>query len=230
MEKSKIIEKLFYDIVTFSYLVLPALYLLSNPKTKYTFLLCMYGIVAFTLLLSFPTLPKYLKKIHVSVYTIFEYISFASILFFAITNKKYRSIIIALSIGFSTFQVFYFMTTKIGRLDSIPVGIETILIFFYIFLLLYEQFKNPEVTSVLNTYSFWLALGMLLYLGGCFFFNIMINYISEKEIDSYLFLTYIPEVLKNLFFSVAIYLYTKIAHKLNHKRTKSDSVPYLDTI
>lgn len=228
MEKSKTIEKLFYYIVTWSYLALPAFFLLFRPKKTYTAIIASYGIIAFTLLLLFESLPLNLKIIYVCLYTIIEYLFFSTLLYHTIVSSIYKRYILILSCCFVIFQLIYFFTVEIGRLDSVPVGIETILIFMYIFMVFYEQFKNPQMGSILNTYSFWLALGMLLYLGGSFFFNIMINYISSKDISKYLYITYVPEILKNLFFAIAIFFYVR--NPSLTKLSKSNSVPYLDMI
>ena len=229
MEKSNTIEKLFYYIVTSTYLILPVLYLILQPKKKYSLIIAVYGIVAFTLLFCLENaFPKNLIPLFVCIYTSLEYLFFSSFLYLIIKSKSAKKVILVLSCLFIVFEIIFFLTGEIGRLDSIPIGIETILIFLYVFIVLYEQFKNIETHSMFSTYYFWLALGLLIYLGGSFFFNIMINYISSKEMSKYLYITYIPETLKNIFFAIAMFLNVK--NSGGDKFSKAKSVPYLDMI
>lgn len=228
MDKIQIIEKLFYYIVTYSYLILPLLFISLNPKKKEVLIIAVYGIVTFFALLFFKEVPKDFKTIFVCAYTLTEYSFLALLLYLNIQNKKYKKIIILFSILFAVFQTIYLLTAHIGRLDTVPIGIETILLFIYIFILFYENFKNPKVNYIYGNHSFWLAVGILIYLGGSFFFNILINHISRNQLDKYLFLTYFPEIIKNIFFAIAIIIY--IRKPINSLSTQQSSVPYLDMI
>lgn len=114
------------------------------------------------------------------------------------------------------------------RLDSIPIGIESIILFVFILLLFYEQFKIAKNTSVISSPWFWFSTGLMIYLAGSFFFNILVNNIDKKLGMEYWHVTYVFDAVKNLFFSIGL-IY--VAHSPNKSSIeKSSSVPFLDMI
>jgi hypothetical protein len=113
---------------------------------------------------------------------------------------------------------------KYKTLDSIPIGIETILIFVYTIYYLYELFKNPEVQFINRTFSFWFVLGIVVYLSGSFFFYILANHVPIEELSKYWPLTYVFDIVKNIFFAIGIYIYAKQFSKKKNQK----SIPYLD--
>ena len=105
-----------------------------------------------------------------------------------------------------------------------PVGIETILILVYTFIYFQQYFNENRTTYIYNDPNFWIIVGILIYLGSSFFFNILANEVSKD----YWHLTFIPEIIKNVLFSLSIILYKD---KLNdNNKIKSANVPYLDLI
>jgi hypothetical protein len=121
------------------------------------------------------------------------------------------------------FQIFFYFTAHYHVLDSIPIGIETILIILYIFCLFYEQFQRPDVVSLYYNYWFWFILGILFYLSSTFFFNILAN-TEKKTAEEYWFLTYIIETIKNIFFAVGMVAFAK----QTSDKSKTVYVPNLD--
>ena len=112
-------------------------------------------------------------------------------------------------------------------MDSVPIGIETILIFIYIFCFFYESSKLTKDNYIYNQYCFWIAVGILIYLGGSFFFYILIDHLDKAEIDSFGNLTFLAEIIKNILFSAAILIYARQPKKTSKK---PPTVPYLDMI
>jgi hypothetical protein len=111
------------------------------------------------------------------------------------------------------------------NMDSIPIGIETILIFIFIFFFLYEQLKDVKDLPIYSNYFFWVAIGLFIYLGGAFFIYLMAaNTLTDTEIDKYWFFTYIVEAIKNLLFAVAVFVHSKNPNKTNSNQV----VPNLD--
>ena len=194
-----------------------------KEKKGFPLAITLYAILAFTLLRTFEYLPLNLQYVYLVLYTIFEYLFFTHLIFVSIKNKKIKHLILVLSVCFILFQAFF--GSKIHRLDSISVGIETILLFIYIFLFFYDHSKSNKTSYIYNHPTFWVSVGILLYLGGSFFFNILVNYMTSAEYDSYWHYTYFAEILKNILFAVAV-LITSKQHKLNS--LKQSQVPYLD--
>lgn len=122
---------------------------------------------------------------------------------------------------FTIFQIIYYFLGKETKLDDIPVGIETILIFIYIFFFFYHHFNTVD-QYIYQNYCFWILLGILLYLGGSFFFNLLSNYLDRK----YWYITYIIETVKNILFFVGLIVFVINSDKAN--LDKKPNVPYLD--
>lgn len=230
MEKSKVIEKLFFDIVTYSYLLLPAGLLVAKKNYRKEIIpvtIASYGFVFFWLLFFYKSVPKNLIHYYQSAYTFLEYSVFAFIFWRNIRLKKLKNFIILASVIFFIFQIIYATTAKKNRLDSVPIGIETILILIYIFFFFYEFSKTLTGSYIYNHYCFWISVGILIYLGGSFFFYILINHLSKDQVEAFGNLTYLAEIIKNALFTSAIFIYVRYPFK---PKEKSPSVPYLDMI
>lgn len=186
-------------------------------------IITLYSIVAFALLSIFRYLSDNLVSVYFVVYTAFEYIFFSLLILTALKSRKIRLIIFSYSIIFLLFQIIFGLTSH--RLDSISIGIETILIFISIFLFFYDHSQSNKAGYIYNHPVFWLSVGLLLYLGGTFFINILVNYMSKDEYENYWHLTYFAEIIKNILFAVSI-LIPSHQYKLNP--INSSNLPYLD--
>jgi len=216
-------------IVTYSYLLLPLCFILINGKFKHRILalLVLYGTLFFGVLFIFQSLPQnFLNNYFLGFYTLLEYSFFAYFFWFSIQSKRFRKIIIIISILFFLYQFYYITSANFTKLDSISIGIETILVFIYIFYFFYEFSKNTKDVFIYNHYGFWLAVGIMIYLGGSFFFYILINSLTESEIDKFSNMTYVAEITKNLLFAFSIFIYKK--HPVNKPQNHSKNIPNLD--
>ena len=231
MDKIQTIEKLFYYIVTFSYLLLPTTWLLYRDKSRPSPHIGIYGLVVFILLkVVFDNLPIKYQLVYLDLYTLLEYLFFTYLLVINIQSSKLRRLPHIGSIMFVGFLVFQivsqaFFDGKMQRLDSMSVGIETILLFVYIFLFFYDHSRNIRMGYIYNHYAFWVSVGILIYLGGSLFFNILANVMTSHEFYSYWHYTYIAEILKNVLFSFAMVM---IFRQHKNKPANSTHLPYLD--
>ena len=166
------------------------------------------------------------RRLYYGGYTLIEYLSFALIFWLIINNTTFKKVIVALSILFILFQVAYYSTVKFRRLDSVPVGIETIIIFIYIIYYLFEQFKSTKAQSLYENYLFWVCIAVMFYLAGSFFFYILANHLDKSQISEYWYLSFNADIIKNTLFAIAILVYAR----KNHEIKKSTSIPYLDMI
>jgi hypothetical protein len=228
--KSKHIEKLFYYIVAYSYLLLPLSFLIAKKKYKSNIpiLLTVYGLVCFVFLFFYWDFSKNLRVNLQSIYTFFEYSVFAYVFYINIKNRVIRNIIVAISVLFFCFQTFYIFYRETSRLDSIPIGIETIVLLFYIIYFFYQFSKELSTTYIYNHYAFWISVGVLIYLGGSFFFFILVDHLSNDQREAFGDLTYVTEMIKNILFSVAIF--TVYKYPFQKIKNHQDSIPYLDMI
>ncbi len=231
MDKIQIIEKLFYHIVIYSYLFLPLTWLFHRTKDRVSLSIAIYGVIVFLLLKAvFEYLPFEIQLIYLDAYTLSEFLFFTFLLSISIQNKRVKQIIFFLSflfVGFLTFQIISqaILRIKVQRLDSISVGIETILLFIFIFLFFYDHSKYNRAGYIYNHQIFWISVGILMYLGGSLFFNILANYMTSHEFDSYWHYTYIAETLKNILFSLALLISSRQSKSNSLNQSK---IPYLD--
>jgi hypothetical protein len=230
LDKIQTIEKLFNLILILSYLLIPVICLILRKKDKIFVVLAVYGSIFFCLLLLWDQLPtRDAKILYQYVYTTLEYIFFSYFLWSSIQNVTFKKIIFFLSICFVAFQVTYYLVNNTLRLDTIAIGIETILLLVYIIYFFYEYFNNVKFTSIINHYCFWLSVGILVYLGGTFFFNILAEqHAVQNFIDDYWYFTYLADTLKNILFIAAIFV--AIKYRNNFIKPEMKNVPYLDMI
>lgn len=193
--------------------------------------MALYGIVAFTLLILFEYIALELGygKEYLFTYTFQEFLFLGTVLYLNIKTPLFRKIVIALAIAFVVFDVLFYLYGNVKRLDSIPVGVETIILFIVIFLFLFEHFKASKASYIYNHNGFWISVGILVYLGGSFFFNILVNIMPEAEADKYETYTHVADILKNFLFVVAIWIFSKQQDQ-NTIRQEKTTVPFLDMI
>jgi hypothetical protein len=134
----------------------------------------------------------------------------------------FKLIVIILSVSFFLFQVLYFFADHKKKFDSIPIGIETILIFVFIFFFLYEQLKEAKNQTIYSHYFFWISIGLFIYLGGSFFIYILANSFNSKDLIKYWFFTYVVELIKNLLFATALLIYSNNPIEKNFKQPLPD--------
>ena len=185
----------------------------------------IYGLTFFSLLtLSFYNVIR-ITSFYNSLYTFLEYFFLTAILWNNIAIKKLRVVILICSLLFVLAQILTY-TISDSDWDSIPIGIESILVFVYVIFFFYQNFRNNYDQFIYDHHCFWLSIGMMIYLGGTFFFNLLGNYIDHSDIDKYWFLTHIADIIKNIFFCVALIVYSR--SNLHEKVFHHSSVPYLD--
>jgi len=218
------------DIVTYSYLIFPLFLLLFRTKFReiFLFLLAFYGLSFFFLIFFDDSIPKNIKKYYQGFYTFLEYSFFTCFIWMNIRSINFKKFIALISLLFIIFQFYYVTNTSPQRLDSIPIGIETILIFIYIFYFLFEFSKSSKDVFIYNHYNFWISVGIMIYLGGSFFFNILVNSLDKGEIAKYVNVAYIAEIIKNLMFVFSVFIYKKFPLNKIHNHAKN--IPNLDMI
>lgn len=157
--------------------------------------------------------------------TFTEFLFFSLFFFFIIKNKILRRLILAIIPLFLVFQILYSVYGPEVRFDAVPSGVEAILVFSYIILFFFEEMNQVNTKQFFyQNYSFWICFGIMFYLAGTFFFFIMANAGTLKQVKEYWFVTYIIEIIKNLLLAYAVYVY---AHNHRHVNAKKE-LPNLD--
>jgi hypothetical protein len=115
-----------------------------------------------------------------------------------------------------------------ARLDSVPIGIESILLMTYIVFYFFNEFKTITTENVYDRPTFWLAIGVFIYIGVTFFFNILANSLIKEDFSKYYYYSYFGDIFKNLFFAIGIIFFSKTG--TNERKKTINKVPYLDMI
>ena len=210
MAKTKTIENLFNYLASYSHFLPIICFILSYRKSsssRVLWIIVIYSLYNYLTDLGLIYLTHRPTRVFLySSFTFFEYFLFASAIYLTIRNKAFRRFIIGTSISFFVFIVIYNLYVKVIGIDSIPIGIEAIFILIFSFYYLYEQMKDPENLFVYSRFSFWVVLGMMLYLAGSFFIYIYASRLDASEVGKYWIFTNIFSILKNIFFTIAILL------------------------
>ena len=69
---------------------------------------------------------------------------------------------------------------------------------------------------IYSRYSFWIVLGLMLYLAGSFFIYIYASQIPSAEVAKYWIFTNIFSIIKNLLFSIAILVNSRKIESIKH--------------
>lgn len=234
-------EKLFFYIVRYSYLLLPiaaVIYFILKGKNKPLLtIIGVYGLIIFIMLNLYDFIVSYsltkpiYAQIYQSVFTFIEFSVFSMLIYKILAHKNFKKLIL-ISMGlFLIFQVAFIFTAQIQKLDSVPIGVETILIFVFIMLFFYERFQDITAEPLFAHPGFWLSLGMLLYLGASLFFYLLINYLDPQQRGMYGFITYIADITKNLLFVLALFVSLSNERSAKAREPKhTGPIPFLDMI
>ncbi|HVG11422.1 MAG TPA: hypothetical protein VM843_00400 [Flavisolibacter sp.] len=159
------------------------------------------------------------------IFTFLEYAFFSYFLYINIYNLKFKRFILVSSVLFTVFMIFYFAFANPKSLDSIPVGIETILVLIFSFFYLFEELNRSSPDVIYKKYQFPVVTGIMIYLAGSFFIYVYASQVSHDTIAQYWFLTNAFYVLKNLLFILSLFMSVK---RSNIKPTSTELRPYLN--
>lgn len=148
-----------------------------------------------------------------ATFTPIEYLVFTYFLLSNISYRGFKKIIIFSSIFFVVFTIFYNIYADLHKIDSTPIGIESILIFIYSFFYFYEQMKDTSTLFIYNKYHFWIVIGYLIYLSGSFFIFIFTNQLDDELLNQYWFITSVSYSTMNILFAIGFYIKAKSAKR-----------------
>jgi hypothetical protein len=222
------IESLFYWLTFISDLFVILFFILLLKRDKLlgsAWLILVYTFVNFAINLTFELFPSRNVLFVYSIFTFVEYALFTGFIFSFIKNKAFKKIMIAASGLFTLFLPIYYTTFDQGRsIDSVPIGVETLLILLFCFYYFYEQMNDLDNHYIYNRYHFWITIGIMLYLAGSFFIYIFANHVDKDTRSQFWFLTYFFYVVKNSFFIIGLNNYKKRAKNISIKNL----YPYLN--
>lgn len=207
---AKTIENLFLYIAIYSSL-LPILFyviFLFFVKRLVTYvplrLVIIYASVEFITNILTLEIPMEATIALYSVFTLIEYLLFAAIFWKAFENRFAKKILLGSSIAYSIFWGLYKVFGKYSVLDSVPIGVASIIVMVYIFYFFYQEMENITDTFLYNRYTFWIASGILIYLAGSFFLYVLANQVDSKTRHAYWIFANMCTTVKNISFFLSI--------------------------
>ena len=182
------------------------LVLFKRKKQNWSTIILLYFIYC---LLSDLFLDQISKKffqteiVSFRIFTVVELICF-SIIFYKINYsvRTKRTILLGSSLFFLSI-IIDLLTNSIENFDSLPTGVESILILFYCILTLYEQISTGKP---LYSFPVLFAFSLILFFSGTFFLFIMSqnNFENEEFSTLYDYIVAISKILMTLLMSVGI--------------------------
>ena len=229
---AKTIEDLFYSIAFYSDIIILLLFLIFFKETRTSkglwliVIYCLYDILT-NKALDYFSENNFLKAYSIAYhsFTFIEYSIFSIFISLQIKNKLFRNIIAWSIPAFGLFLLLYHKVLVLHTkgVDSVPIGIETILILLYAFYYLYEQMNDLSGALIYDKYSFWVITGIMIYLAGSLFIYTFANY-DRTVMHQYWFLTNVFYIIKNILFAISIILFVK---QLRNPRPK-EYYPYIN--
>jgi hypothetical protein len=139
------------------------------------------------------------------LFTFVEYSLISLFLYSIITSKKFKKAIVILSVLFFAFSIYDMLQSRSITFDSIPTGIECILILSYSIFYLFEKINNPNTLFLYATSEFWIITAFIIYFSGTFFLFIYSqSYYQNPDFQvTYSIVVGSFTILKNLMLSIA---------------------------
>ena len=192
-----------------------ALFFSIKKKTNGLWLLAIYLFYSILtdLVLNKLSLKYFQSEIYsYRLFTIIEFFLLSIYLFKELISSNYRTFIKISSIIFSLFVVFDLATGTLNEFDSIPTGVESILILSSSVLLLYERIiKNEDY----NVSSIWISIGLVLFFSGTFFLFILSesNFNNSGFSKTYSYILASFKIISYCLFSVGMIFENKLPFK-----------------
>ena len=192
-----------------------ALFFSIKKKTHGLWLLAIYLFYSILtdLVLNKLSLKYFQSEIYsYRLFTIIEFFLLSIYLFKELISSNFRTFIKISSIIFSLFVVFDIATGTLNEFDSIPTGVESILILSSSVLLLYERIiKNEDY----NVSSIWISIGLVLFFSGTFFLFILSesNFNNSGFSKTYSYILASFKIISYCLFSVGMIFENKLPFK-----------------
>jgi len=138
----------------------------------------------------------------ISVFAMCEYAFFSVFFYLCIQNRKFKNLIILISVIILSFEFFLYYSHK-TNFDFWVALITAILIVIYSISFFYEQVNLPSVLIIYQSYSFWVVVGCIIYLSGTLFLFLYTSDLKDKQNSSLWIINDAFEIVKNIFFSIA---------------------------
>lgn len=148
-------------------------------------------------------------------FTLVEFALFCSYLYFSINQKKFKKIIPIAVLIFTISVIIDLSNLSFNDFDSLPTGIESIIILSLSILCLSEILNSSDLFRKPKA---WISFGLILYFSGSFFLFILSkNNLNNQEFaNQYAIIISIFNIVKNISFFIAILVERKFNLNFNY--------------
>jgi hypothetical protein len=214
---TKTIENLFIYSATYTALLPVILFFIYFQRTKNSRLLIILITYSWyeltTNLISFYISDASVVILY-AIFTIAEYLLFAYCFYLVIKKPIIKKIIGVSCLFFVIFSIIYSLSVQYKILDSLPIGIETLLILTFSFYFMYEQMEEPSQILIYHRFPFWIVSGIMIYLAGSFFIYIFANQVDKQTRHEYWVFQNAFTIIKNFFFTISLMVFVKDSKKI----------------
>ena len=190
------------------------------------FLSCLLLFIIAYSIDHFVTDNKRFRRLLINLFTFIEFISLSLFIWINLTTKLSRTILAVLSFLFIGFLIYFNFTSHFKRIDSIPIGIESIIIISFSFYFLYERTKSLSTRFIYNDYRFWIIIGMIIYLAGSFFIYLYGEQLDPSAWKKFRYITLIFFIIRTIFFAIGILIFVKTPEE--KPKLINKNIPFLD--
>ncbi|HUR12001.1 MAG TPA: hypothetical protein VM012_11555, partial [Flavitalea sp.] len=115
----------------------------------------------------------------------------------------------------------YFSSTNYS-IDSLTITVEYLFIIIYCLFYLFEEITDPNNSIIYSSFKFWIVIGIFLYSTGTFFFFMQSDKMSDAEWEQWSPINHVFTLIKNLFFTIAIFMRKNNSHDTIQQKTEGN--------
>ena len=154
------------------------------------------------------------------LFTIVEYSIITYFIFQLIESTLFKRLIKTGSMIFIIVSILDIYTSSFTSFDSLPSGLESILVLSYCLFFVYEKMTSTDFSF---NGTIWITIGFILFFSGTFFLFILSqnNFKDSSFLLTYGYIVAIFNIIKNLFISIGIVSELNNTKRTSHKLQKA---------
>lgn len=182
---------------------------MGSIKNNSILLICTYSFYSFfsdIFLSRFFQLHLGSEILSYRLFTVVEFLIFICFIYINATNRKIKKFALFSVLAFFTSLIIDLGKYNIYDFDSLPTGVESILIITLTIVCVREKLTNEKILTQIDI---WVHFANLIYFSGLFFLFIL----SQKNIHNsefaniFAIATAVFNIIKNLIYSAGIIIY-----------------------
>jgi hypothetical protein len=135
---------------------------------------------------------------------VLEFVFFALFIYFNLKSHILKNIVLATVAAFIVLPFILYFIYGDADYQSLIFSIENIIIIPFCVLYFYEQINRPDTLFIYLSKSFWIILGIIIYVTGTLFVFMYIDSLPPEEQDKYWVINLIFNAVKNVLFAIGI--------------------------